>query len=704
MIDNAELNKPVSELEFSNRTRNVILRNFSVGDNPRLRDLAALSRDTLLGTQGCGRKSLNEIETVLSDLGLRLGVEYPEEQITDITEDTFTPAVLSRTLFTKLSDLDWSVRTENCLKRFYPDLEVSAKTGLRPALFGDLIILSRFELSIIPNMGRKSIAEIEDALAKNDLHLGMNVLGWNDQVVEAYLEENRKSLKTDRKKAALNKFKEFLPEGHVSLEDEISALLSFMGVKSGRNTDMFLRNTGLDGNGGATLEEIGQIHGVTRERVRQIVKRDKRRFKDGLPFKLEIFEKVCSVLSSVSCASTENIEADLKSKGYLRDDFDLRGIFELDDIINQGSMRFSDYEIDRLPGTDIWYLFRGDMRNHLKAIRAEIKRQSSNQGYAKISDLVSFCLEKEIAISQDQLMSVLTETGDLRFLNSEQDAFVIIGVRNRLFNGISKCLIAHRPLKAVRIKDGLRRYARLTQIPTTSELLEFCKVHPDLKVDGNEIDWSGEFDFSDIASEAETQFIDAFNDKSEILSFKELQAKCLRRGMNPTTFYLYTRQLPCLESDGYGRFALRGCPGDPFNLDRSSAGFSGESSLQTLQNLKEGTTSQGHYWLAFELDEAIAKSGAFIPSARFTQLLQQSLNIESASGEFYGKTSLIGQGVSGFKTAFMANGAEAGDMIILVYNADLEKIIVALGSDDQLETAKNANPPDMEDDREMVEL
>ena len=440
MIDSAVLDMPVTEVEFSNRTRNVIMRHFPPSVSPTLRDLAEISHGTLLGSPGCGQKSINEIESRLSELGLALGMTYAETKKTDPDDIEKGPlkAVFRPELFAKLSDIEWSVRTRNCLKQFFPDLKVSTETetGTRAAILGDLIELSRAELLHTPNMGRTSLAQIERTLSDRDLYLGMDVPGWNEEAVETYLQENKRDLKKDRKAVATSKYKAFLPEGHICLKDEILALLSFAGIIAERNVDMFLRNTGLDGKGGATLEEIGRSYKVTRERVRQIVARDKRKFRDGLLFKLDVFEQIISHLDAVTCASTESVEKALVSKGLTRKPFDLRGIFELEGIINPKSTRFSDYEIDRLPGTDVWYLFRGNIRKELKTIRSEIKRQSSNQGYAKISDLLSFSLERGIKLSQEQLMSVLKETGDLRFLNSEEDAFVIIGVRNRLFNGI----------------------------------------------------------------------------------------------------------------------------------------------------------------------------------------------------------------------------------------------------------------------------
>ena len=699
---------PVVDFKFSNRTQNVIMRNFLPDYNPTLGELAGLSYDTLLSTPQCGKQTIGEIENRLALVGLKLGSDYEEKNIRSREETRSNSPVIVPALFTKLSDINWTVRTENCLKKLYPSFKVlsgSLLSNTRPVLIGDLVAESRYTLLRIPNMGRKSIAEIDKILSENDLYLNMDVPKWNYQLVETYLEENEDNLKKNKKNNALKKFKELFPKGNsITFDDEIRALLIFTGVNSDRNSDMFLRKTGLDGKGGATLEEIGQSYKITRERVRQIVAKDKQKIKDGLLFNLNIYEKISSYIRSITFASTESIETVLKSKGYTRNHFDVRGILEFEDIIDQDSKRFSDYEIDLLPGTNISYLFRGNIRDQLKAIRSKLKKQTSAQGFIRISDLFNFCMEKEIAISQDQLMSFLKETGDVEFLSSKQDACYIKDSRNRLVNAITKCLIAHRPLKAVRVKDGLRRYKRLSQIPTTPELLEFCKSHPNLIVSNNRIDWAIHFDNSNIVSEAESQFLGAFFTPDEVLTFKELQDRLLKSGVNPVTMYLYSAQLPFIESDGRRRFALRGCPGDPFNLDRSSAGFSGSSNLQALKNILEGTTAQGHYWLSFELDDRIIKNGAFIPPQKLKQLLGEPFNIENESGEFYGKVSLINQGATGFKTAFLTNGAEAGDMIILVCDVSLKNITVALGSNEQLEALKSGDQTYSKNSSEMVEL
>jgi hypothetical protein len=173
--------------------------------------------------------------------------------------------------------------------------------------------------------------------------------------------------------------------------------------------------------------------------------------------------------------------------------------------------------------------------------------------------------------------------------------------------------------------------------------------------------------------------------------------------MNPVTFYLYTKNSLYLESDGNGRFALRGCQDDPFNLDMSTATFTANNSLALLHNVNEAQTDDGHYWISFELNESIIENGAFIPPITLKELTTEAHNIEGYNGQLYGKTALLSQVLSGFKAAFEEKGAEPGDTAILVRNALQKRIVIEIGSNDQIERAKLPGLFEQEDD-DMVEL
>ena len=72
-------------------------------------------------------------------------------------------------LLIELKDLDFSVRTMNCL----------SNQGLKT--IGELVVYSEHELISFPKMGRKSIEEIKNILEHFSLHLGMDLNQFNSE-------------------------------------------------------------------------------------------------------------------------------------------------------------------------------------------------------------------------------------------------------------------------------------------------------------------------------------------------------------------------------------------------------------------------------------------------------------------------------------------------------------------------------------------
>ena len=68
------------------------------------------------------------------------------------------------------------MRTANCLKND------------NIVYVGDLVQKSEAEMLRTPNFGRKSLNEIKELLAQMGLHLGMELLGWPPDDVDALAE------------------------------------------------------------------------------------------------------------------------------------------------------------------------------------------------------------------------------------------------------------------------------------------------------------------------------------------------------------------------------------------------------------------------------------------------------------------------------------------------------------------------------------
>jgi DNA-directed RNA polymerase subunit alpha len=90
----------------------------------------------------------------------------------DLEAETATAAVagkkeLSPILFRPIDDLELTVRSANCLK------------AENVYYIGDLVQRSENELMKTPNLGKKSLNEIKEALKAHDLELGMKLENWS---------------------------------------------------------------------------------------------------------------------------------------------------------------------------------------------------------------------------------------------------------------------------------------------------------------------------------------------------------------------------------------------------------------------------------------------------------------------------------------------------------------------------------------------
>jgi Bacterial RNA polymerase, alpha chain C terminal domain/T5orf172 domain len=155
--------RDVEQLVISVRTYNC-LKNEGIR---YIGELVQKSEDELLRTPNFGRKSLNEIKTVLAEIGLDLGQVLPDWP----PENLDLVSLKTAKLFERFDELELSVRSANCLKN----------DGIH--YVGELVQRSEAEMLRTPNFGRKSLNEIKEIIAQSGLHLGMDLTNWPAVVV-----------------------------------------------------------------------------------------------------------------------------------------------------------------------------------------------------------------------------------------------------------------------------------------------------------------------------------------------------------------------------------------------------------------------------------------------------------------------------------------------------------------------------------------
>ena len=154
--------RPIDDLELSVRSSNCLRAEsiFYFGD------LLQQTEIELLRCPNLGNKSLAEIKDILALRGLSLGMSLSQlAEFVDLEDKANKDIVpeLIPILSRQVWHLNLSIRSLNCL----------GAENINS--IGDLIQHTEIGLSKIPNMGKKSLNEIKDALASRGLFLSKSV-------------------------------------------------------------------------------------------------------------------------------------------------------------------------------------------------------------------------------------------------------------------------------------------------------------------------------------------------------------------------------------------------------------------------------------------------------------------------------------------------------------------------------------------------
>lgn len=116
-----------------------------------------------------GGEALRLAAGILRDqLSVFVDLETEREVVSEIQKPDISPV-----LFRPIDDLELGVRSTNCLK------------AENIYFIGDLVQKSENELMKTPNLGKKSLNEIKEALRSHDLDLGMKLDNWSSPKVSA---------------------------------------------------------------------------------------------------------------------------------------------------------------------------------------------------------------------------------------------------------------------------------------------------------------------------------------------------------------------------------------------------------------------------------------------------------------------------------------------------------------------------------------
>jgi len=710
------LNREVNELELSVRSKNCLRE----ADIVYVSDLIQMTAKDLLGYRNFGVKSLKEIEGVLNELGLKLGMPpcmtelkslYQTEMAVKLrapsppTEikgpyqtilgvELMTPSLsaglkdsyqnnsektdqdITLILLLNTEDLDLTVRANNCLK----DASIT--------YIGDLVTVPELELLKIRKLGRKSLAEIKKKLSMLGLNLGMKIQKWphddTQLVIKSYaseLEEERMRLVELFDDESIKNKKGFngIIRQANNLEEELSNLANLAG--SDRNKKIIVKYFGWDGNGPKTLQAVGEELGLTRERIRQIYNKFEKKFRWAFSRKkifLPCMEKVCNLVSEQLPAPAKQVESEIIAQNLTKNPFKLEGLIKTADFCR----RKIAFRIEKIYGMRL--VIPDGYINLTKCILRLAKKAADHWGVSTISDITSQAEEESAhQIDPSYVVAVLTTLKDFQWLDEASGWFWLTSAsRNRLVNRIQKILSVADNIEISELRAGISRYRRMEGFaPPRRVLLEICRQLPWCKVEGNIIIADPPLDSQKILSGTERSISWILNKFGPVMTSQKLEETSLALGINTRTFFPTLSYSPIVTKHAPGIYGLRGAripPGVVESLMRKKK----TKARKVLVDY--GWKDEGKIWFAYRLTHVMIRSGFFSLPAAMQKFLQGEFSLKAADNATIGSLKIKSCGW-GLQPFYRRRGGEPEDYLILVFDLNLREVKAYVGDIDLLD-------------------
>jgi hypothetical protein len=681
---------------------------------------------------------------MVSDKHIKLH-ERPDNQ----NQDTHPQSIQ----FNELTEsLDLSVRSTNCLRSVGIDT------------IGDLVTKSESSLMKIPNMGKRSLNEIIEKLSSLNLHLGLDLNEFNrldiSQKAPSSDYKELEPLLQTLENASGNpwidqichldpRFRDLLPFT-ITLGDAIDNILTafsldeitgediqsartistnipiisdrisaidkehlesvldtlfahITGIRDEHRRNALMLRMGWGGQPAITLEEAGELIGVTRERIRQIQNKAYKRLdklSNGCKIYLPQLDKAIDVLEKSSPLTEDEAASLLSKNGISQEPFHPASVLAIAETLGYEN----DLQFKRAPHAKVCtgLLTKGSDIPNLRPIIADARRMAGASGVANLREILIRCgidADEDSYLGIRKILSI--PTSSIKFLSS--DWFWIPSIpqeRNRLRNVCIRMLSVTAPLSVYDLRKGVRRHytwrsstsrkysskgSTSLRLPSKEILHRFFEDHPEFNIDQDgQVTPSHALDYREELGETERTMVEVLRtNPSGVLDRQSFRKECISREVNSNTFEVYTSFSPVINHVGPNIWSVCGADINPCAVEALRVANLQRPKMKRLQDF--GWTKNGNIWLAIRLSDNVGNTVVGCPSGllRFT---------ESSDFTAYGENDIECGTIKnsrgtlyGFGPYLRMAGADEDDVLRAEFNIQTGTVSLSLISEDILD-------------------
>jgi hypothetical protein len=654
----AFLARRLEEVDLSVRTSNCL----NTLNIKYLGELIQYTPAELMQIHSFGKKSLQELKELFATVSLPLGLQIP-----NWTPEFAGPVPIEEADLPNIEErgADSLTSTQKAflaqpIERFNLSKRVAALIeGHKVARIGDLAILSADQVRTLVDSDRAALRELAGLLACEHLYFGIRVPIWNEEVAAEWEQVYPSEVHDLAKRHALVVTDPIAVASH-SLEEELENLIrsTVKGI-SDRNFSIVAQFFGFDGTGKKTLEEVGQVFDVTRERIRQITSKFSKRV-HGRNLYLPTLRLACSQILECLPSTPGAISRSLQKQGVTRTEFDVSGIVAAARLLEENDI------LDIASIDEEGLIVRSNEADYFKLVPRMARAIVSAFGCGHIEHILSD-LETEPGrtIEAHQVTNILNRNPDIRWLNQEHEWFTIVETkRNRLSNIVRKVLSVAPKISLSELRSAIKRVHRLDGFAPPSEILKsFCVSLPFCDVAGEDVIASQSISLSETLGEIERSFYDVLRQHGPAMNLSALREECLQRGMNANSFYQYITYSPIICRLVREIYALVGADVPPGTVETIS-----QPAVKAPVLMGHGWTDDGRIWISYRLNASNVRNGVFTLPSALKGILSGHFSVQSSGTGSRTVISIDGDRLIGLHRPIAIRGGQPDDLIIVAFD------------------------------------
>lgn len=455
----------------------------------------------------------------------------------------------------------------------------------------------------------------------------------------------------------------------VSLERELSQVV--VSAADARRAAMFLRYHGWDGRGVSTLQAVGELNGLTRERIRQVSAKVEKVLRRSNPF-LPALSRAARLISRHLPIDEQSAQALLRRSSITDGDFQLDGLIDAAKFFGR-SLTFT-LEGPATRRT----LARADQVWLASATKRIARKSVSRFGLATVADLQSQVGElTPTKIDVGELGHYLRRDSGLRWLDEGEGWFWISDLpKNHLVTVIRKVLSVAPKIHISELRSAISEDPKgMGYAPPGNVVAAFCVQACGCALDGGFITSTAQLNPASILSPAEHIQYDVLQRHGPLLTRQELERLCCESGMNIRTSSMYATRSPIIARYAHGVYGLRGVAIAPGQIDEIRA----RPTRVLVQD--HGWTADAKLWVLSELSPNVLATGAFQVPASIRNILAGKFLLRSDDGATLGALVLGNVWSWGLGTLFTRRGGEPGDFLFLRFDLGRREVVAQIAPD-----------------------